>query len=95
MTIPLDGWLDALIRYASTGEKIGIVGSKLLYPDGTIQHAGIAFDQDRQPRHIYVGFPGDHPAVNKSRAMQMVTGSCFLIPSKAFRKGRGLRHDLY
>ena len=88
-TIPLDGWLDALIRYASTDEKIGIVGSKLLYPDGTIQHAGIAFDQDRQPRHIYVGFPGDHPAVNKSRAMQMVTGGCFLIPRKLFDRAGG------
>ena len=88
-TIPLDGWLDALIRYASKDEKIGIVGSKLLYPDGTIQHAGIAFDQDRQPRHIYVGFPGDHPAVNKSRAMQMVTGGCFLISRKLFDRTGG------
>ena len=88
-TIPLDGWLDALVRQASRDEKVGIVGSKLLYPDGTIQHAGIAFDQDRQPRHIYVGFPGDHPAVNKSRRMQMVTGGCLLINRMVFDRAGG------
>ena len=88
-TVPLDGWLDALVGYASRDGKVGIVGSKLLYPDGTIQHAGIAFDQARQPRHIYVGFPGDHPAVNKSRAMQMVTGGCLLIGREVFHRAGG------
>ncbi len=88
-TIPLDGWLDALVRYVSQDERIAAVGSRLLYPDGTIQHAGIAFDQDRQPRHIYVGFPGDHPAVNKSRRMQMVTGACLLIRRDVFLQTGG------
>lgn len=88
-TIPLDGWLDALIRHAARDERVGIVGSKLLYPDGTIQHSGIAFDRDRQPRHIYVGFPGDHPAVNKSRRMQMVTGASLLIKREVFDRAGG------
>lgn len=87
-TIPLAGWLDALAR-AAEDDRVGIVGSKLLYPDGTIQHAGIAFDQDRQPRHIYVGFPGDHPAVNKPRRMQMVTGGCMLIRRDLFARVGG------
>jgi len=88
-TIPVEGWLAALTRYASAHPGVGAVGSKLLYPDGTIQHAGIAFDQDRQPRHIYVGFPGDHPAVNKPRRMQMVTGGCVLIPREVFQRAGG------
>src|SRR5207302_5123515 len=88
-TVPWSGWLDALVRYAESHPQAGLVGSKMLYPDGTIQHAGIVIDQDGHPRHIYVGFPGDHPAVNKSRRMQMVTGGCFLIHREAFeRAGR-------
>jgi GT2 family glycosyltransferase len=84
-TIPLSGWLDALVAYAGAHPRAHIVGSKLLYPDGTVQHAGIAIDHDRQPRHIYVGFPGDHPAVNRPRPVQMVTGGCFLISTELFR----------
>ncbi|OWK43923.1 glycosyltransferase family 2 protein [Fimbriiglobus ruber] len=83
-TIPYVGWLDALVRYAEVRPKVGLVGNKLLFPDGTIQHAGMAFGQDRQPRHIYVNFPADHPAVNKARRMQAVTGACNLIPREVF-----------
>lgn len=83
-TIPFPGWLDALIRCAQEHPHVGIVGSKLLFPDGTIQHAGMVFCQDYQPRHIYVGFPADHPAVNKTRQMQAVTGACMLLPRSVF-----------
>ena len=40
--------------------------------------------QDRLPRHIYTGFPADHPAVNVSRAYPAVTGACLLIRRKLF-----------
>jgi GT2 family glycosyltransferase len=88
-TIPSAGWLDALVQYAESHPQAGAVGSKLVYPDSTIQHAGIAIDQDYQPRHIYVGFPSNHPAVNKSRRMQMVTGGCILITRQAFTAAGG------
>ena len=88
-TIPLAGWLDALVRYAEAHPLAAIVGSKLLYPDGTIQHAGMAFDADRHPQHIYLGFPADHPAVNRSRAFRMVTGACLLIARATFEAADG------
>src|SRR5687767_14281111 len=41
-TIAQPGWLDALVGYADrTGAPV--VGSKLLFPDGTVQHAGVVF----------------------------------------------------
>ncbi len=88
-TIPHVGWLDALVRYASALPECGLVGSKLLYPNRTIQHAGIAICQDLQPRHIYVGFPADHPVVNKARRMQAVTGACILMRREVFAKAKG------
>ena len=83
-TIPLSGWLDALFDYAEARPEVGVVGSKLLFPDQSIQHCGMAICADRMPRHLYVGFPPGHPAVNKSRRMQVVTGACLLIRSDLF-----------
>jgi GT2 family glycosyltransferase len=88
-TIPYAGWLETLVQYAEARPHVGLVGNKLLYPNGTIQHAGVAICQDRMPRHLYVGFPADHPAVNKARRMQAVTGACNLIPRKVFEKAGG------
>jgi GT2 family glycosyltransferase len=36
-----DLWLNKLINTARLNSKIGIVGCKLVYPDGKIQHAGM------------------------------------------------------
>src|SRR5262249_40115950 len=62
------------------------VGSKLLYPDDTIQHAGVVICQDGYPRHIYTGFPADHSVVNRSRRFQIVTGASMLIRRTLFEK---------
>ena len=78
-TIPSPGWLAALLAHAEAHPVAGIVGAKLLFPDDTVQHAGVALGCDRFPRHIYIGFPGDHPAVNVSRQFQVVTGACMLV----------------
>jgi GT2 family glycosyltransferase len=88
-TIPQPGWLDALVRYAEIHPRAAAVGSKLLYPDGTIQHAGVTICQDRYARHIYAGFPADHPAVNKSRRFQIVTAACALLRREPFEQARG------
>ncbi len=39
-TEPAHGWLDALIDAFERFPRVGLVGSKLLYPDGTLQDAG-------------------------------------------------------
>jgi GT2 family glycosyltransferase len=83
-TIPQPGWLDALLRYASGRDGIGVVGAKLLFPNGRVQHAGVVFAKSQAPHHIYAGFPADHPAVNKSREYQVVTAACALIRRELF-----------
>lgn len=83
-TIPRAGWLDALVDYRAKNPRAGLVAAKLLYPNNTIQHAGMAVCQDLNPRLFYVGFPSDHPAVCKSRRLSFVSGACNLIERDLF-----------
>lgn len=85
-TVALGRWLDALLMYATRHPAAAVVGSKLLFPNNTIQHAGVVFGQDRWPRHIYAGFPADHPAVNRSRRFQVVTAACMLARREIFEQ---------
>jgi GT2 family glycosyltransferase/glycosyltransferase involved in cell wall biosynthesis len=88
-TIPQPGWLDALVAYADRHAEAAVVGSKLLYPNDTIQHVGVVISQDLYPRHLYSGFPADHPASEKSRRFQVVTAACALMRRDAFEEAGG------
>ena len=88
-TLPQPGWLDALMQYAEDHPAAAVVGSKLLYLNDTIQHAGVAICQDHYPRHIYSGFPANHPAVNKSRRYRIVTAACVLFRRAPFFEAGG------
>lgn len=45
------GWLTALVDAPAADPTIGIAGSKALYPDGTIQHAGGVLDAQGNGSH--------------------------------------------
>lgn len=84
-TVPQPGWLSALVAEVDTHPEVGVVGSRLLYPNGTIQHAGVVRDSHQLlPYHIYKSFAGDHPAVNQRREFQIVTAACLLIRRSLF-----------
>jgi GT2 family glycosyltransferase len=84
--LPEPGWLDALVIYADQHPAAAAVGSKLLFPNGTIKYAGIVIGQDRLPRALYGGFPADHSAVNQSRRLQAISGRCMLLRRLAFQE---------
>jgi GT2 family glycosyltransferase len=82
-------WLAALIRYADEHERAAAVGARLLTQDQVIQHAGVVLCHDLLPRHVYRGFPHDHPAVTRSRQFQAVTAACMLLSRAAFEEVGG------
>ncbi len=84
-TIPQKGWLEELVRVADADEDIAVVGSKLMFPDGTIQHAGVGIaDSKLLAGHLYRGYPSDFPPANKPRDFQVVTGACMLVKKDIF-----------
>ena len=92
-TIPTAGWLAALVRHARNHPAAAVVGAKLLFPNDTMQHAGVVFGLDSEPHHIYAGFPADHPATAVSRRFQVVTAACALFRRDAWEELNGLDTD--
>lgn len=88
-TEPEPGWLGELLGHAAKHPEAEVVGAKLLYPTGAVQHAGVCFGQDGYPHNLYAGFPGDHPAANHRRRLQAVTGACMLVRRRAFERVGG------
>lgn len=88
-TVPCPGWLDRLVEYTALHPEAAVVGARLLFPDGTVQHAGVTIGQDHNPHHLYVGFPAEHPAVNRSGRVPIVTAACMLVRKTAFDEAKG------
>ncbi|MCX6136429.1 MAG: glycosyltransferase, partial [Ignavibacteriales bacterium] len=81
-TVVTAGWLEPLLKTIQQPD-CGIVGCKLLYPDGRIQHAGISLI-DGMLDHPYRHEKADLPETGVFKEMDMVTGACFLIPRELF-----------
>ncbi|HEX7569799.1 MAG TPA: glycosyltransferase [Verrucomicrobiae bacterium] len=81
-TMPVPGWLDALLT-AAKRPHIGVAGAKLLYPNKTIQHAGIGWING-VPDHPHRHAQPLAPEVNTPRELDMVTGACLMIHRDLF-----------
>jgi hypothetical protein len=71
-------WLGSMIELLECKE-IGVVGAKLLFPDGRIQHAGIVLGVNGGAAHIYHGFPdlvGYNAFTHVVRNYSAVTAAC-------------------
>ncbi len=89
-TIPQEGWLKCLVAEAESSNDIAIVGSKLLFADGSLQHAGVVFSRNLlTPYHIYRGLPNDGRIGNRRREFQAVTAACMLVKRPWFESAEG------
>ena len=88
------GWLSPLVADADSDPAVAAVGAKLLYPDGTIQHAGVALADCRghDPLlafHLFSKQKADIPAANERRVYQAVTAACMLVRKSCFDTAGG------
>jgi len=73
------GWLDALIQRAYSAEDIGIVGAKLIYPDGRLQAAGGEMFKDASGREIGKHDDPDRYIYNQVRDVDYCSGACLFV----------------
>ena len=82
-TVVTPGWLPPLVK-ALDNPNLGMVGSLLLFPDGTVQHCGVTVTPLQQVGHIYSGFLPNHPAVLRKRKFRIITGAVLLCRTEQF-----------
>ncbi|PJA73205.1 hypothetical protein CO151_14545 [bacterium CG_4_9_14_3_um_filter_65_15] len=88
-------WLDPLVTTLDHDPQVGVVGAKLLFPDGTIQHGGVALVEVHADRVTFGGIhlsyqkSGSDPAANRAQQMQVVTGACLAIRPEVFAAAGG------
>lgn len=91
------GWLEALAAQAMRPE-VGAAGARLLYPDGTVQHAGVVLGLCNVSGHILAGLPGDRPGylgmAVLARDVSAVTGACMATRREVFERLEGFDESL-
>jgi GT2 family glycosyltransferase len=85
---PLDSeWLTAMLAHANRRD-VGVVGAKLIYPSGAIQHAGLVIGIMEGAGHLHRNTFGS-PYWNWlpfTRNVSAVTGACLAIRKSVFEE---------
>jgi len=80
-------WLCELMRYAVRPEA-GAIGARLLYPDRTIQHAGVTVGMGNAAGHAHRGLPehaeGHFAHALVARRVIAVTAACLVVRRDRF-----------
>jgi len=80
-------WIEAMLEHAQR-EEVGAVGAKLLYPNNTIQHAGIIIGLGGYAGHSHkltrANSPGYFNLLQSIHNVSAVTGACMMISRSKF-----------
>ncbi len=95
MEVISSDWLDELVGWASQ-PNIGVVGTKLLYPEGAIQHCGIVVGL-HFVTHVRHRVPevewGVFGTADSYRNFLAVTGACQMVSRRVFEEIGGFDEE--
>ncbi|MET0294387.1 MAG: glycosyltransferase family 2 protein [Phenylobacterium sp.] len=88
-------WLDEMVGHAVRPD-VGAVGARLVYPDGSLQHAGVVLGVGGNPPvagHLCHGAPPHHPGyaglLNMTREASAVTAACLAVRRDVYEQVGG------
>jgi O-antigen biosynthesis protein len=89
-------WLSEMVSHALRPE-VGAVGAKLLYPDDTIQHAGVILGVGGIAAHAHKYFAKNNSGyigrANLIQSFSAVTGACLIIKKSIYEALDGLNEE--
>jgi GT2 family glycosyltransferase/glycosyltransferase involved in cell wall biosynthesis/predicted nucleic acid-binding Zn-ribbon protein len=88
-TIVKDGWLSALIDTFAEEPQAGVVGSKLVYPDGRLQEAGGIIWRDASGWNYGKSEDPEKPEYNYLREVDYCSAAALMIPKSLFHSVGG------
>ncbi len=90
-------WLKEMVSHALRKE-VGVVGAKLVYPNGTVQHGGVVMGIWNGTDHAFKGIPEESPGyMNRLITLQnylAVTGACMVFRREVFEEVGGFDERL-
>lgn len=89
-------WLTHMMRHALR-DGVGIVGARLVYPEGTVQHAGVIMGLRGPADHPCLGLKPDEPGymfrAQLTQNFSAVTAACMLVSKAVYEEVGGLDEE--
>jgi glycosyltransferase involved in cell wall biosynthesis len=90
-------WLEEMLGWAQR-PSIGVVGAMLLFPDNTIQHAGVILGlggiANHSHKHLHAEAPGHFGRLLAPSPYSAVTAACLLVRRSTWEQVGGLDEKL-
>ena len=97
MELITPNWLELMLGMCQR-EDVGIVGCKLIYPDDTIQHAGVILGMSGLADHAFPGLPagaiGYCNRPNLQQDLSAVTAACLMVKKSIYDEVGGMEERL-
>jgi GT2 family glycosyltransferase/glycosyltransferase involved in cell wall biosynthesis len=85
-TLVTSGWLASLLGTFHLEPEAGLVGAKLIYPDGRLQEAGGIIWRDGSGWNCGKFDDPDEPAYNYLREVDYCSAACLMVPKALFEQ---------
>ncbi len=76
-------WLDEMLA-CFVDKKVGVVGARLLYKNGTIQHCGVMLEEKRLVIHAFRTWYEEDVKIEHITQWSAVTGACMMTKKSLF-----------
>ena len=91
-------WLDAMLNHAQRPE-VGVVGAKLLYPNGQVQHAGLLLGLHGMAGYPFSGSEADAPGymhrLEIDQNYSAVSAACLMVRRSLYKELGGMDAEAF
>ena len=96
-------WIQHMLDVFINDDRVGCVGAKLVFPNGSIEHAGLLIKRIITPDGTVLmdgelrlfGAPPQHPDVNVPVTLAAVSGACLMTPRHLFEQVGGFDDNFW